>query len=300
MPPAFDVVVLGAGGFTGRLVCEHIARDYQVRSGGQRRAPSPHHAARAERPQRAVATHAGRSASGSDAQTPQRAASDQQSTLGACGPIPALPLTAPAPSRWAPAGQGAMGHGGAGSRQAGAGEEDTDGHQPRGAGGPAALPVSWGHRSSGGGAGDLRACRRPPTRRGAGRGERCARAPTHAHPLPPPRPSPSSRPTRLTIPRSPAWRSPPRWSSTWRGRVSGAAAGGGRGGEGLPAGEARSAGQSASREHRGLGGTSVPPVPGGRCRAPPAPHHRLTDAAPAPPSRPRRQVWGQGGGGRGR
>ena len=30
MPPAYDVVVLGAGGFTGRLVCEHIARDYQV------------------------------------------------------------------------------------------------------------------------------------------------------------------------------------------------------------------------------------------------------------------------------
>lgn len=26
----FDVVVFGAGGFTGRLVCEHIARDYQV------------------------------------------------------------------------------------------------------------------------------------------------------------------------------------------------------------------------------------------------------------------------------
>lgn len=26
----FDVVVLGASGFTGRLVCEHIAKDYQV------------------------------------------------------------------------------------------------------------------------------------------------------------------------------------------------------------------------------------------------------------------------------
>ena len=30
----YDVVVFGAGGFTGRLVCEHIARDYQV--SGQR------------------------------------------------------------------------------------------------------------------------------------------------------------------------------------------------------------------------------------------------------------------------
>jgi len=26
----FDVVVFGAGGFTGKLVCEHILRDYQV------------------------------------------------------------------------------------------------------------------------------------------------------------------------------------------------------------------------------------------------------------------------------
>jgi short subunit dehydrogenase-like uncharacterized protein len=30
---SFDVVVLGASGFTGRLVCEHIARDYQVGDG---------------------------------------------------------------------------------------------------------------------------------------------------------------------------------------------------------------------------------------------------------------------------
>jgi len=29
---AFDVTVWGATGFTGRLVCEHLARDYAVRS----------------------------------------------------------------------------------------------------------------------------------------------------------------------------------------------------------------------------------------------------------------------------
>jgi short subunit dehydrogenase-like uncharacterized protein len=27
----FDVVVWGATGFTGKLVCEHIAKNYQVR-----------------------------------------------------------------------------------------------------------------------------------------------------------------------------------------------------------------------------------------------------------------------------
>lgn len=27
----FQIVVYGASGFTGRLVCEHIARDYRVR-----------------------------------------------------------------------------------------------------------------------------------------------------------------------------------------------------------------------------------------------------------------------------
>lgn len=30
---SFDVVVFGAGGFTGRLVCEHLARDYGANRG---------------------------------------------------------------------------------------------------------------------------------------------------------------------------------------------------------------------------------------------------------------------------